>query len=217
MGVQVPPGPLLFRCKMFHLACPIPHDIVIACSGGPDSMALLSFCRSGKKNVTVIHVDHGTEHAKDARKLVSDYCNSNNISLNIYEVPESTSHTENNWREFRLSVYAGYTKAGKWVATAHHLDDAVEWYMLTALHGETKFMQPCNSQYKLMKPFLLVEKEKLIQWCISKNVPYVTDPTNIGEDNSRAILRESVMPNLLKIHPGMKISIKNKMLNELRR
>lgn len=195
-----------------HLACAIPHDIVLAVSGGPDSMALLSFCCAGRKNVTVLHVDHGTDHAKEARTLVENYCKNNNINLVVREVPSSIAHTENNWREFRLSAYADFTKAGAWVATAHHLDDAVEWYLLTALHGAPKFMEPIDSRFKLMKPFLFTNKEELIYWCNVRKVSYVDDPTNIGQDNSRAILRSSVIPSLLKIHPGMKTSIRGKML-----
>jgi tRNA(Ile)-lysidine synthase len=197
---------------MLHLACKIPHDTVIACSGGPDSMALLSFCQAGKKHITVLHIDHGTAHAKEARKFVETYCKNNSLPLVISEVPKSMEHSENAWREFRLGAYREFTKTNQWVATAHHLDDAIEWYLMTALHGGPKFMQPLDTEHKLMKPFLHTEKDQLIKWCNDKNVPYVIDPTNIGQENTRAILRESVMPGLLKIHPGMKSSIKNKMI-----
>lgn len=217
MLIVVQHGDIQSRDNMFTLACPIPHDIVIACSGGPDSAALTSFCLNGRKNITVLHIDHGTSHAKEARTLVENYCNKYDIPLSIHEVPKSVPHTENDWREFRLSVYAKFTKIGLWVATAHHLDDAIEWNLLTTIHGAGKFMQPIDPQYKLMKPFLFVEKSDLIRWCDEKKIPYILDPTNIGCDNARAVLRKSIIPNLLKIHPGMKTSIKNKMLNELRR
>lgn len=199
---------------MLNLACPIPRDVVVAVSGGPDSMALLNFCFSGRKNVTALHIDHGTQHAVEARQLVEKYCSDNKIPLVVKVVPTSIPHTENNWRQFRLNVYAEFTNTGRWVATAHHSGDNLEWYLLTAIRGHAKFMQACNDEYKLIKPFLFCEKQQLIEWCDDRYIPYVIDPTNIGEDNARAILRESVIPNLLKIHPGMRTSVKNKAMRE---
>lgn len=198
---------------MLQLASKIPRSIVVAVSGGPDSMALLSFCMRGRKDITVLHVDHKTEHAKEARVFVEKFCKDNALKLVIGDIVNVEGHNENAWREQRLGFYKTLaTNQGLYVATAHHLDDLVEWYLLSAIHGKPNFMKPADEEYKLIKPFLFTEKEDLISWCDRFDVPYVIDPTNIGNDNSRAILRSSVIPTLLKIHPGMKTSIKNKAL-----
>ena len=199
---------------MFRLAASIPRDIVVACSGGADSMALLSFCMNGKKTISVLHVDHKTEHAKEARKLVVDFCKQHTLSLIIREVSDTTSPNEEKWRNQRLQFYKEFTDNGRFVATAHHLDDAVEWYLLSTIHGNPDFMSPINVAHSLIKPFLYVEKVELIGWCKRHNIPFVTDPTNIGNDNARAIMRSTIIPQLLVIHPGLKRSIKNKMLKQ---
>lgn len=195
------------------LACKIPRQIVIACSGGPDSMALLSFCMRGRKDITILHVDHKTTHAKEARQFVEKFCQDNNLKLVVRETTEVNGHDENAWREQRLGFYRDFTDQGLYVATAHHLDDLVEWFLLSAIHGKPNFMKPVDEQYKLIKPFLLTEKEDLITWCNRYSIPYIIDPTNVGDDNARAMLRANVIPTLLKIHPGMKTSIRNKMPN----
>lgn len=192
---------------MINLACPIPHKIVIAVSGGPDSMALLDFCRRGRKDITILHINHGTQHAKEAHSLVYKYAQENKIDL-VVRYTDNVKHTENDWRNYRLEVYRGFTQQELYVATGHQLDDLVEWYLLGALHGKPKFMVP-GSPHRLIKPFLYTEKKTLVDWCNTNNVPYVNDPTNIGNSNARAILR-SIMPQLLKIHPGLKTSIGNK-------
>lgn len=195
---------------MIHLACSVPRDIVLAVSGGPDSMALLDFCIRGKKNITVIHIDHGTFFAQQSREFVSNYCVNRNLKLDIYKVSSNINPTEESWRNFRLGVYKNYTMQGKTIATGHHLDDFVEWYLLTAIHGKANFMRPSDNEYGLIKPFLYTHKETLLQWCAKKSVPYLIDPTNIGGDNARAKLRMHVIPTLLQIHPGLKQSISNK-------
>ena len=60
--------------------------IVVATSGGPDSMALLNLLceiKSEKKlNLIVAHVNHNVRvESKDEEILVKDYCNKNNILL----------------------------------------------------------------------------------------------------------------------------------------
>ena len=195
---------------MIQLATPIPRKVVVASSGGPDSQALLSFCRRGKKDITVLHIDHGTDHAKQARAHMEKYCADHNLPLVVREVPADTEHNENVWREFRLECYREFTSKGIWLATGHHAGDNLEWHLLTTIHGKPNFMRPRDEEHKLLKPFLLAEKEELIAWCERFNVPYVNDPTNIGQDNARAKLRADVIPALLNIHKGMKSSIRNK-------
>lgn len=199
---------------MIRLACKIPRNIVIACSGGPDSMALLSFCMKGKKNVFVLHVNHGTDHARDAESLVTKFCIANNLPLFVRNV-KNNSHNENMWREERLAFYREFTEKEIYVATAHHLNDVAEWYLLSAIHGKAKLMSPIDKEHKLIKPFILTEKDELISWCNKNNIPFVIDPTNVGEDNSRAILRKETIPSLLKIHPGFNSTIRNMLSDSI--
>lgn len=195
---------------MIQLATPIPRRVVVAASGGPDSQALLSFCQRGKKDITVLHIDHGTTHGKEARAHIEKYCADHSLPLVIREAPTHTKHSENVWREFRLECYREFTSKGTYVATGAHFGDLLEWFLLTTIHGKPKFMKAVDEEHKLLKPFLLTEKEELVKWCEKFNVPYVNDPTNIGQDNARAKLRADVIPALLSIHAGMKTSIRNK-------
>jgi tRNA(Ile)-lysidine synthetase-like protein len=196
---------------MINLACPIPRDIVISVSGGPDSMSLLNFAQKGRKNIHVLHVDHKTEHAKEARAFVEKYCSDNRLPLSVYQV-RGDAHDETNWRNERLEFYKYFTNQGRYIATAHTLDDAIEWFLFTAIHGQSAFMHPVSKEFKLLKPFLYTEKDELIKWNKTYNVPFVVDPTNYDNSNMRSKMRNSVIPELLGIHPGMKTSIKKKLI-----
>lgn len=199
---------------MIRLACNIPHKVVIAYSAGPDSSALLSFAIAGRKNVIPLFVDHGTEFSKVSLDIAKKYCQDNNLEL-IVRHAKPESRTELEWRNDRLEIYKEFTGKGLFVATGATLDDAMEWYLLSALHGNPKLMAPVDVEHKLIKPFLFAEKVELLSWCHRKNIQYAIDPTNIGEYNSRALLRSEAIPALLKIHPGFKSTIKNKLLETL--
>ena len=174
-------------------------------------MALLDFCVRGKRNVRALHVNHGTEFSATSQRIVERYCSLNKIELSVHRIDPGGAHTEESWRDERLKAYSRFTRDG-YVATAHHLGDVVEWYLLTALHGKPALMKAVDDQHGLIKPFLGTQKGELIRWCDDRRVEYVTDPTNVGEDNSRAVLWAHVLPNLLKIHPGFHSTIRNKLL-----
>ncbi len=204
---------------MIDLACSIPPSITLAISGGVDSMSLLDFAIQGRRKVKVIHIDHGTAHAKEARAFVESYCKQINVPCDVHTFPalyDGLDVPEEVWREFRLGVYKQYTSKGEYLATGHHADDNLEWAIMSFVHGNIgKFMKPVDEEHKLLKPFLFTDKEELVSWCERKSVPYITDPTNIGTDNVRARLRSKVIPELLAIHPGMKSSIKNRAMRNV--
>ena len=74
----------------------INDKIVIAVSGGPDSMALLDMVNTLKesKNLEIIcaHVNHNKREAsEDEKKLVADYCLSHNIIFEYTKFARNSS------------------------------------------------------------------------------------------------------------------------------
>ena len=57
--------------NMINILGSIPKKVTVACSGGPDSMAVLDFLVKGKKDITVAHFNHGTDHGNEAFKICS--------------------------------------------------------------------------------------------------------------------------------------------------
>lgn len=228
---------------MIKLACKIPRSVVIACSGGPDSMAALDFCVRGKRNVSVAHFNHGTEESAKYQSLVSDYCNQMSLELKIgnlqYEKPERESREEW-WRNCRIKFFAE-SFADQVIVTGHNLDDAAEWWLMSSIHGKSKAMSvetKYESTVKLtdnwsihetelshtygkhnvtasaIKPFLFARKSVLRNWCDNHSVPYLIDPTNLGNsdgtaDNGRASVRNFLIPQVVNFHPGFFTTVLN--------
>ena len=210
---------------MFKLTHKIPNTIFIAVSGGADSMAALDFLRKGRR-VRVLHFNHGTEHAEEAQDCVERYCKENDIKISIgglfgKECPKGSSK-EDFWRKQRYSFFESESMgslSGNWrdspVVTCHHLDDVVETWLFTSMHGEGRLIPSKRDNY--IRPFLLTRKAVFEDWCDRKDVPYVTDPSNTDTSFMRNYIRHKLMPHALTVNPGIHKVIRKKIINSLER
>lgn len=183
----------------------------LACSGGPDSMAALDFLIQGRHNFKVVYFDHGTFHGAQAREFLADYCDAIGIDLVIGEItsecPKGESR-ENHWRKERYRFFADLNAP---IVTAHNLDDAVEWWVFSSLHGNPTLI-PGKIEH-VHRPFLLTKKEALKSWCDERQVPYITDPSNRDESFMRPIIRHRIVPEALRVNPGLYKVIVKKLRN----
>ena len=63
---------------MLRVLGKLPRELVVAVSGGPDSMAILDFL-SNNHNVTAAYFDHGTPFGKECKHFVKDFCKDQDI------------------------------------------------------------------------------------------------------------------------------------------
>ena len=185
----------------------LPPKPYFAVSGGVDSMGGLSFLTRGKNRISgVVTINHRTNFGAQAEKLVVKYCEDHDIPCHTHSV---TGSSEEEWREARKAIFAQYPA----VITAHHLDDVVEWWLLTSLRGNGRLTP--SSSGNVYHPFLKTRKSDFEYWCAKYQVPFINDPTNFGVSegeggNDRAKLRV-LMPSLLGIYPGIHASILKKL------
>ena len=198
---------------MFKLACKIPKKVEVALSGGPDSVALLGFlCRSGR-DVNAAFVHHGTKASSESLKVVEKVCKKLFVPLRmttLSSVELQGKGLEATWRDMR---YDFLDKSERAVVTAHHLDDAVEWWIFSSLHGEGKLIPRIRGNY--LRPMLLTRKEQLVKFCKQRELPYYIDETNLLTDRPRVLIRNKMMYDCLEINPGLHKTIKKKYLKEI--
>lgn len=200
---------------MFKLLVPIPRKIYIAVSGGIDSMVALDFCLLMKKDVIVLHFNHATKFGEVAEDFVISYCKNKNIPYITQRLSGNPSFVgkskEDVWRKERYRFFKEVTTAKDSILMAHHLNDAVETWIFTTLNGNPFLIPPTRDNF--IRPFLLSEKEKIILWAENKKVPFIDDPSNKDTAYMRNLIRYKIMPEALKVNPGLPKVIKKKYLS----
>lgn len=199
---------------MIRLITPIPQRVCVAVSGGSDSMAALDFVVRGGREVRVLHFDHGTPHAREARAFLEGHCRSRGLDLDISGLRRVRGHRqslEEYWREERIRFFSEHLDWGP-VVTGHHLDDAVEWWVMSSLHGEPRLMPAVNRDTGVIRPFLATPRSELEAWCVRKEVPWVTDPSNHSRAHMRNVVRLDIIPHALRVNPGLASVVRKRLL-----
>lgn len=192
---------------MIKLLLPIPNQIYLACSGGVDSIGAYTFLsRNNKRNIIPVFFDHGTETSKKALDFLQEQ-GYNPVVGKIEKIKVKGESWEEYWRNER---YRFFKKLDKDIIVCHHLDDVIESWIFSSIHGNGKII-PLKHK-NIIRPFLITEKEKLKNICIKENKAWIEDETNLDINYMRNRIRHILMPEILKINPGIRKVIKKKYL-----
>ena len=196
---------------MIRVIKKIPHSVTIACSGGLDSMVVSHFLRQGKRKVKLAYFNHDTFHSKHAEEFVRQYASKHNLPLSIGRVKgiKGRRSIEEFWRDERYSFFNSLEE--EFLITCHHLDDVVETWIMSSLHGQSK-MIPYHRGKGVYRPFLMTSRKSLKEYATSKGVEWIEDPSNARTEYMRNYVRHSMMPHVLKINPGIRTMIRKKMI-----
>lgn len=195
---------------MIKLLVPLPKRVTIACSGGVDSMAVVDFLKR-KHDVTIAYFHHGTEHGEEAFKFVAKYCTDNNLSMMYGQCRSEKDKDESQEEYWRRERYAFLKQCGP-VITCHHLDDCVETYVWSSLHGTPKVIPMIRNN--VLRPFLTTRKQEFVSWCERHNVPWIEDHSNKDTKYMRNYIRNEMMPHVLKVNPGIHAVVKRIIENK---
>ena len=190
---------------MLRVLGKLPRELVVAVSGGPDSMAILDFLNNSHK-VTAYYFDHGTDFGVDGYRFLKDYCGKKNIPLVVDYISSSRpkgKSLEEHWRDERYKFFRTFEPP---VITGHNLDDVIEWFLFSSLHGQGKLM-PYKNQ-NVWRPFISTSKRSLEDWCERKDVPFMVDPGNTDRKFMRSIIRNDMMPHARKVNKGIEKTFK---------
>ncbi len=190
---------------MPKLACNIPPKVALACSGGHDSMAALSFLLRGRRDVQLLHYNHGTEGSDEAEDLVRSTAAKFDLDLRVGRPDKPIEPTEASWRTAR---YSFFKTAARPIVMAHHLNDAVEWWIFSSLRGKPKLI-PVSRQLDnnvILRPFLLFTKDELAK---HRSIDSYNDASNLDTKFARNRIRHNLVPEALKVNPGLFKTISN--------
>lgn len=210
---------------MKQLSAKIPkgHTVYVAFSGGVDSLSAALYFRNQKFDVKLLHFNHGCEYSQGIEEGCREL--SSRIGLDITvgyndTPPKPKQSIEDAWRRARYRFLYSQVPDNGYLVTAHHLNDAVETWIWSSMHGEGKIIEPHQViEYKgctrnLVRPFLMTTKSQLEDYVSNSGHEPVPDAYNKDNELTRNYIRNIMMPHVLKVNPGIEKVVKKKYLKK---
>lgn len=185
--------------------------LFVAISGGADSTALLLVMKELGYGVRALHCNfhlRGEESNRD-QAFVEGLCRQHNVPLTVRHFNTedyATRHgisIEMAARDLRYNWFREESK-GEPLAVAHHRDDQAETLLLNLIRGTglrgLAGMMPKHDG--IVRPFLCLSREEILQYLESRGQTYVTDSTNSERACLRNRIRLDIIPLLRDINPS---------------
>ena len=188
--------------------------LIVAVSGGPDSVALLAILvRLREKHgfsLRAAHVNYGLRGRDSERdeKLVQDLCAQ-------WSVPLSTLHPKerpaNNIEErLRIVRYRFFERLRKQygfdlIVTAHTMNDVAETFLLNLIRGSgVRGLSPFQRPFPgITRPFIHFQKSDIEGFLATENIPFRIDRSNHSKRFTRNRVRHELLPLLETFNPSI--------------
>ena len=184
----------------------INSKVIVACSGGPDSMFLLHVLKEYGLDIVCAHVNHNLRvESKEEYDYVEKYCKDNDIIFEGTELHDLPSiNTELKAREKRYEFFKVLIDKynAKYLFTAHHGDDLIETILLRLVRGSTLNgyagfnIITDKKDYKIIRPLVYMTKAQIMKELDILGIKYYMDSTNLSDEHLRNRYRKYVLPIL---------------------
>ena len=196
--------------------------IIVAVSGGPDSMCLLDVLRKLKEKlkieIVVAHVNHSIREEADSETLyIKEYCKKHNIEIyikkeNVIELAKKDKiGLEEEGRKVRYNFFDEVlekTKSNK-IAIAHNMNDKAETVLMNIIRGSgalgLKGIE-AKRDNKYIRPLIETERYEIEEYCKRNCLNPKHDKSNDDNTYTRnrvrnvliPFLKENFNPNIIK-------------------
>ena len=207
-----------------HKLFPEHSRILIACSGGPDSMALLHLLqdiaahRHTKYKLGIAVVDHSIRpESKDEVLWLQNQVDALGLSFytTTFDVPtlskdlKLSEETVGRQVRYQWLNEIAHSEGYDYIAVAHHKNDQAESILAhlirgTGLNGLTGMAVVSNDyDIPVIRPLLDVTKEELLAYLADRKLTYCIDSTNDDIRYQRNRIRHRIIPELEAINPAV--------------
>ncbi|HZL17608.1 MAG TPA: tRNA lysidine(34) synthetase TilS [Polyangia bacterium] len=189
--------------------------VLVAVSGGPDSMALLHALWEARArleiDLEVVGIDHGLRpEAARELDLVSARAEALELpflrlGVDVVRERRRGVSLQDAARRARLGALAALaeTRGARRVALGHQADDQAETVLFRILRG-TGMHGLGGIPYErvpFVRPLLDVRRSEVLRYLRRRAIPFVEDPSNADLRFARARLRHQILPRLAEENP----------------
>lgn len=190
--------------KLFHSS----QQVLLAVSGGADSMLMLHLFVQNGFPVAVAHCNFGLrgKESDGDEQFVGDYCDLHNVAFHSKKfdtheyaqaqgisIEMAARELRYNWFDELLERH-GYD----FLATAHHQDDVIETFLINLSRGSgirgLSGIQPKSGN--IIRPMLFTNRAEILDYCHRMAVAYRTDSSNEDTIYKRNLIRHEIIPVL---------------------
>ena len=189
------------------LDCDKNSHLLLAVSGGIDSMVMLHFFQHNKKQFkfSVAHINHNYHsESKKMENLVRAECvNKNNLIIRNIDANEINSNIESEFRKIRYNELEKIREEvnADFIVTAHHADDQAETVMMKILNssGFDGLQGIRKKNHNVIRPMHNISKDEINNYSSKHCVEFIDDPTNLDITFTRNFLRKNIFNELKKL------------------
>lgn len=179
--------------------------LLLAVSGGIDSMVLLDLMQKSKLNISVAHCNfclRGEESDEDER-FVTDYCKEKSIPIYVKQFDTQKIAYQNKQsiqiaaRELRYQWFFELKNeyGFDFIAIAHHLDDSLETFFInlsrgTGIEGLTGIRENEN----IIRPLLDFSRKEIEHYAKQNDIKWREDSSNYSDKYLRNTIRHNIVP-----------------------
>jgi len=191
--------------------------VIVAVSGGADSVALLNIIHSLRPEparTIVAHYNHGLrgKESDEDQRFVESLA----VELGFGFVMEralqggKANCSENRLRglRHRFLESVAVNHSARWIAMAHHADDQVETFLHHLLRGSGPMglsgipaRRPVSSLTDVVRPLLRTQRSQILGFLAERGQPFRTDASNLDSNYTRNRIRNELLP-LLRAFDG---------------
>lgn len=186
--------------------------LLVAASGGIDSMCLIHLLKSLTIQFSVAHVNYNLrgEESKRDELFLTNYCQENQIPFFIHyaDILNEGNQDSNIQQLARTIRYKWFEQMCAehqfdYTLTAHHADDQMETLLLNLTRGTgiAGMRGIAKIHSKVYRPLLSFTRKEIAQYVQMNEVQYVDDSSNQLNKYSRNKIRHLVLPELTNLNP----------------
>jgi len=194
------------------------QHLLVAVSGGPDSIALLSLLTSlapsWRLTLTVVHFNYGLRGSEsdDDETFVSSFCHARNIRVIVRRPTLSKQRRASSlqllarWARYEAMKSLAHELHADRIVTGHTANDQAETMLMWMLRGAglTGLAgMPFVRDQMIVRPLLRTTREEILEYLKHEGLPYRQDSSNLTGVYRRNRVRRDLLPVMEDITPGI--------------
>jgi tRNA(Ile)-lysidine synthase len=215
--------PFLQTVSQYYLLNPT-TKVLVAVSGGLDSVVLCDLCKKGGLQFTIAHCNFGLRGEESERD--ESFVRSLGVKYEV-EVLVKGFTTQHHAEETKLSIqeaarnlrYAWFEEVRKgggfaYTLLAHHANDNMETVLMnffrgTGLEGLTGMPMHNKEAANCLRPLLKIRRREIEAYAKEASLQWVEDSSNSSSKYTRNFFRNELLPQIKKVYPQAEENVLN--------